>query len=335
MSDGDRLTKRSELTRRQAFPKLAGPAIGVALGSSLAKSMAIVNPTLAADIKSDEDKGAFELQYVLSSAMYGKMRLKQIISETEKTGAKHIDIWRLPHGDQREQITKLGADTFAQMLKAENIKLGVSTCYPLGPFGLGNEMKFVNKLGGRIVLCGSTGPREPKGQEAKQGVKTFLEKMKPHVAKAQELGLTIAIENHDRQLLYHPDALRYFAELNRSKHLGIAFAPHHLHKWVDDIPKLIRDLGARNIPFVYGQEHSEGIRKKVSKKIEMQQMPGFGSLDYKPILSALKDVNFKGFFEIFMHPVPRGIPILPTVKEVTAAINKSRSYLNKCLMEIR
>ena len=64
----------------------------------------------------------------------------------------------------------------------------------------------------------------------------------------------------------------------------------------------------------------------------MQQMPGFGGgLDYRPIVKALKDVDYQGFVEIFMHPVPRGIPILPTVTEVTAAINKSRAYIERCL----
>ena len=75
--------------------------------------------------------------------------------------------------------------------------------------------------------------------------------MKPHLATAEEHGVIIAVENHSSQFLYHPDALRYFAEFNKSTHLGVAFAPHHLHKFADDIPNLIRDLGSQNIPFMY------------------------------------------------------------------------------------
>ena len=67
----------------------------------------------------------------------------------------------------------------------------------------------------------------------------------------------------------------------------------------------------------------------------MQQMPGFGGgLDYKPIVKALRDIDYKGYVEIFMHPVPRGIPILPTAAEITAAINKSRAYISKCLAAV-
>ena len=39
---------------------------------------------------------------------------------------------------------------------------------------------------------------EPSGAGAKAQVKKMLEVMKPHVAKAEETGITIAIENHSK-----------------------------------------------------------------------------------------------------------------------------------------
>jgi sugar phosphate isomerase/epimerase len=276
----------------------------------------------------------FRLRYVLSSAMYGEMPLEVILPEVAKTGSEAIDIWCRVHGNQREQISEMGDDAFAALLAKHQAKVGVSTRYPLGPFKLQEEMAWVKKFGGKIVLCGSTGPKDPEGAEAKAAVQKFLEEMKPHVARAEELGVTIAIENHSKQAIYHPDSLRYFAEFNRSPHLGIALAPHHLHLWSEQIPALIRDLGASQIPFMYFQEHSEGMSTKVTKEVEMQQLPGFGgALDYKPIVKALRDIRYAGYVEIFMHPVPRGIPILPTAPEITAAINKSRAYVENCLRQ--
>jgi sugar phosphate isomerase/epimerase len=274
---------------------------------------------------------AFRFRYILSSAMYGEMPLDVILPEVAKTGCEAIDIWCRVHGNQREQIDEMGDEAFAALLKRHRVKLGVSTRYPLGPTGLQDEMAWMRKFGGGIIVTGSKGPREPSGPAAKTAVREFLEMMKPHVARAAETGVTIAVENHDRQLLYHPDSLRYFAEFNRSPNLGIAFAPHHLHAWTDQIPALIRDLGAKQIPFMYFQEHSDGIRKKVAKEVEMQQLPGFGGgLDYRPIVKALIDIRYAGYVEIFMHPTPRGIPILPTVAEISAAINRSRDYVERC-----
>ena len=277
----------------------------------------------------------FRLRYILSSALYGEMPLDIILPEVAKTGCEAIDIWCRVHGNQREQITAMGDAAFDALLKRHQVKLGVSTRYPLGPTGLQEEMGWMKKFGGGTIVTGSKGPSEPSGAAAKTAVRDFLELMKPHVARAEETGVIIAIENHDRQLLHHPDSLRYFAEFNRSPHLGIALAPHHLHAWSDQIPALIRDLGASQLPFMYFQEHSEGIRRKVAKEIELRQLPGFGGgLDYQPIIKALIDIRYTGYVEIFMHPTPRGIPILPTVGEITAAINRSRAYVERCRVAV-
>ncbi len=276
----------------------------------------------------------FKLRYVLNSAMYGEMLLKDILPEIKKTKSESIDIWRKVHGNQREQISEMGDEACMALLDKHNAKISMSTCYPLGPFKLQEEMVWLKQYGGKIIVCGSVYHKrpEPAGQDAKRLVLDLLEKMKPHLEKAEETGITIALENHSKQVLYTPDSIRYFAEFNKSKHLGIAFAPHHLYKHEDEIPQLIRDLGDHNIPFMYFQEHSAGIYEKVAKEIEMQQLPGYGGgLDYHLIISALRDIQYNGLVQIFMHPVPRGIPILPTISEITAAINKSRDYLKECL----
>ncbi|EDY19031.1 Xylose isomerase domain protein TIM barrel [Chthoniobacter flavus Ellin428] len=277
----------------------------------------------------------FRLRYVLSSALYGETPLDIILPEVSKAGCEAIDIWCRAHGNQREQITEMGDDAFAALLAKNHTQLGVTTRYPLGPFKLQEEMVWLKKLGGKIALCGCSGAKNPQGAEAKAAIQEFIEKMKPHVAKAEELGVTIAIENHANTALHHPDSLRYFAEFNHSPAMGVAFAFHHLHEWQEQIPTLLRDLGAAQLPFIYFQEYSEGISKKVAKEIEMQQMPGFGgSLDYHAVLKAMREIRFAGVVSLFMHPTPRGVPILPTTAEVTAAVNKSRAYVEGVLKEI-
>ena len=274
------------------------------------------------------------LRYILASALYGEMPLDVILPEVAKTGCEAVDIWCRVHGNQREQIAELGDDAFSALLSRHRVKLGVSTRYPLGPTGLGDEMKWMKKFGGGVIVTGSGGPKGLPLAELKAAMQGFFERMKPHVAAAEANGVTIAIENHGNSLLHHPDSLRYFAEFNRSANLGVALAPHHLHPWIEQLPALIRDLGAKQIPFMYFQEHSEGISKKVAKEIELRQLPGFGGgLDYRPVIKALADIRYTGLVEIFMHPTPRGIPILPTVPEITAAINRSRDYIERCRRE--
>ena len=78
----------------------------------------------------------------------------------------------------------------------------------------------------------------------------------------------------------------------------------------------------------YAWQHGMGCSKKLPKEQELLQMPGRGELDFQPLVSALKDIRYRGWTEIFMHPVPRGIPILETAREVSTEINQARTYLD-------
>ena len=74
--------------------------------------------------------------------------------------------------------------------------------------------------------------------------------------------------------------------------------------------------------------------QSLPKEEELLQMPGRGTLDFTPLLAALKRINYQGWTEIFMHPVPRGIPVRETTAEVTDEINRSRTYLESCVKRV-
>ncbi|MCB1203464.1 MAG: sugar phosphate isomerase/epimerase [Verrucomicrobiae bacterium] len=275
----------------------------------------------------------FVIRYVLSSALYGDLPLEEVLGEVKSSGAESVDIWRKVHATHREQIEGMGDESFQSLLKKHGVPMAISTCYPLGPFKQDEEMRWVKKNGGHMTVCGSgkMGDADVSGAEAKAQVKAFFEKLKPHYELAEELGVTMAIENHKSSMLSSPDSIRYFAEMNPSKAVGIAFAPHHLHDAVGEIPALIRHCGRENLPFIYFQEYHPSSKEQMPKEEELKQLPGFGTLDYVPVLAALKEIGFEGLAEIFMHPTPRGLPVLPTAGEITAKINESRDYLGKCL----
>jgi sugar phosphate isomerase/epimerase len=262
--------------------------------------------------------------------MYGRMQLDKILPEVVKTGAVHIDIWPEHHGNQREQIEEMGHDKFAAKLRENRVKLGILTRYDLGPFGLQEEMHVAKKLGGTMVVCGGRGPKGLKGKELKEAVRVFVEKMKPHIGCAEETGVTIGIENHANSLIESADSMRWLAELAPSKNIGIALAPYHLPQDASLVAGLIEKLGCRLVHF-YAWQYGLGCYKKLATEQQLLQMPGRGNLDFIPIVAALKNIKYKGWTEIFMHPVPRGIPILPTAGQVTGEINRSRRYLERCL----
>ena len=128
-----------------------------------------------------------KIRYVLSSAMYGEMKLDDILPEVSKAGCEAIDIWCKVHGNQREQISEMGYARAKDLFDKHKVKPAVFTRYPFGPFGLQKEIKTIsNYFDSEIIVCGTTGSPELKGEEAKKAVQSFLEKMKPHLATAEE-----------------------------------------------------------------------------------------------------------------------------------------------------
>lgn len=286
---------------------------------SLAASAA--TPALAAD-------APWKLNYMLASSMYGNLKLAEILPEVKKTGATGIELWPKKHGTQREEMDEIGHDKFAAMLKEQGIGFGGTTRYDLGPFKLAEEIAVVKKLGGSFIVTGGAGNYKLEGEALKAEVKGFVQKMKPHAALAAENGVTIGIENHINNLIDTPDSLRWLAdEIRNMPGIGIALAPAHLPQDSKRLSDIIAQCD-KKLTLFYAWERGIGFMKPMPKEEELQQMPGRGKLDYKPILAALKAINFTGPTEVFMHPTPRGIPILPTAAETTAEIVRAKKHLD-------
>ena len=320
------MPKSNQMNRRQACKLLVGSAGSFYLGTLPLFSGCSTNIS--------KQNNQFKLNYIVASSMYGELKLPQILPEVRKTGAEYIDIWPRRHGDQREQMDQLGHDEFAKMLEKYNVRLGILTRYDLGPFGLRSELEVAKRFGTRIIVTGSGEyGKHFTGNELKQKIKQFTEKMKPHIEAAEKAAVTIAIENHGNALISSPDSILWFSEFTKSRNIGIALAPYHLPQQPNVIVKLIKQLGPKLSHF-YAWQYGEGCMKKMPKELEMLQMPGYGKFDFVPIVKSLKQINYNNWTSIFMHPTPRGIPILPTAQEVTAAINKSRKYLDSCLRKV-
>lgn len=300
--------------------------------ASLASGAALLPGALRAMEEAPRAK-KFSLNYITGSCMYGYTDLAQIVPEVKKTGASHIDIWPKVHGSQREQLDELGEEKFKQLLRAHKIGLGCITQYKLGPFDLQDELRLAKRLGCKTIVTGGKGPKGLEGAELKAAVKEFIEKMKPQLDVADETGVDIAIENHGSNIIESPDSLKWLLEFRPTERLGVALAPYHLPQDEKMLADLIRSLGD-GLKMFYAWQHGMGCMTKLPKEQELLQMAGRGSLDFKPLLAALRDIKYKGWTEIFMHPVPRGIPIMDDVPSVTKEINLSRAYLEKCIREI-
>jgi sugar phosphate isomerase/epimerase len=300
--------------------------------AAAAASLAVL-PHMQGAAQAQAATSGFKLKYLTGSAMYGELPIDVVIAETPKTGAKHLDVWPRRHGSQREQMDELGHDKVAELLKKHDVKLEVTTRYDLGPFKLQDEFAVLKKFGGSIIVTGGKGKAGLTGEELKKAVKQFAEELKPHLVKAGEYGITIAVENHGKNLIESPDSIKWLAEFGGDLPLGIDLAPYHLPQDPEQLAGLIRTLGSK-LSILLAWQYGMGCMKPMPKDEELQQMPGRGKLDFTPLVKALKDIKFQGFTEIFMHPTPRGIPILPTAEETTKEIVRAKEYLDACVAKV-
>ena len=108
----------------------------------------------------------FQLHYALASSLYGTLPLADVVAEAPRIGARVIDLWPRPHADQREQMDAMGEEAFGELLHRHGVTLGMTTRYDLGPLKLADELRLVKRLGGRLVVTGSVGPKNVEGAEA-------------------------------------------------------------------------------------------------------------------------------------------------------------------------
>lgn len=309
------------IDRRRWIASLSAAIVAAQGWSPLADKRLLANET---------DESDFRFRFLVGSSLYGYAGLDQIVPQVRATGATAIDIWPKVHGNQREQLDEMGEAAFAELLARDDITLGCITQYKLGPFGLRDEMRLAQRFGCRSIVTGAVGPRDLSGAELKSAIVDFVEKLKPHLAVAEETGVTIAIENHAGNLIWSLDAIRWLADLRPSNHLAIALAPYHLDQDPELIAELIRSLGDRMDVF-YAWQHGKGSMTAQPKEAQRLQLPGRGDLDFAPIVRALRETDYQGWTEVFMHPYPRGTAVDEDLAIVTAEIKRGADHLQNLI----
>lgn len=293
-------------------------------------------PLVATQSGEQSPETNFSLKHILATSLFGTEKLETILPIARQLGISAIDLWPKIHGSQREELTEMGEERFQSLLHQHNVQLGCITQFPLGPFGLQEEIKLCQRLKCHTIVTGSGGQAGLKEDDLKKGIENFFKSIQPHWDHARNHQVTIAIENHSKSLLDSPDSLRWFCEFHDQNSrgdksgLGIAFAPYHLPQ----DSKLLTQLLSEVLPctsLFYAWQHGKGCMQAQPKQDELLQLPGKGTLDFAPLLDVLRTNQYAGWTEIFMHPFPRGIPILPQLDLAAEELRNAKSHLESLI----
>ena len=147
---------------------------------------------------------------------------------------------------------------------------------------------FCGDLGGKIMVLGSPAQRMiPEGESRETAADRFLETIRPALDRAADRGITLCLEP-----LPEPDT-NFLLTLREAREL-IEKLGHPAAKTIFDVksacsegiplPDLIREFA----PLIAHVHANDSNRRG----------PGFGSVDFRPILSTLSDVGYDGYVSV-------------------------------------
>lgn len=241
-----------------------------------------------------------------SSMLYKDLTLEQALGRISGVGYQAVDIWGPTEGCLHldDAVRRLGGAGLKQLLSSHRLKLSAVT---LLDGGFDKYADFLGEIGGTVVIQGSAPRVRP--EELSQRMRSFVEGLKPAADRAAAQGSHLAIVNQSDALLSSFDSIKAFVDLNQHPNVGIAIAPFHLQALGISVPDVVQTAG-QQVLFFYAWQNDIGLK----------QLPGYGPVDFRPWLDALKAVHYKGY----VNPFVRGY-IEPDL--MSASLARARNYL--------
>jgi sugar phosphate isomerase/epimerase len=152
-------------------------------------------------------------------------------------------------------------------------------------------LTLARELGAKCITTEPGGPLD--GRTWADGLKLFVEMLKPVVAHAEKEGVMLLVEPEPDLLIETADQYLEFATKIRSPMLGLNFDIGHFYCVKDEPAPTVRKL-KEHIRHV----HLEDI---AATRVHHHLIPGEGAIDFGSTLKALKDVGYDGWVTVELY----------------------------------
>jgi len=243
-------------------------------------------------------------RFSVATSMYPDSPFEVAIDEIAKTGATGVDLWDTPNYpvNHMNWVWKRRPWMLKEYLGNCGLKLFAFSIYWSPGNALEERLEWLAEAGGEVAVLGGGAPPDQPVSAGMAGLQRLAE-------RAEKLGVRIAGENHGGSSLNTIAQLREFAQLATSPALGIALAPYHVMGNSESVAEAVEAVGSK-LYFFYAWQRAPGLA----------ELPGDGTLDFAPVLRALRQVGYTGYLNLFTHThAPKD--------EMTAAVIRARAYL--------
>ena len=271
---------------------------------SFVKTAALAAMASGAGIARAQEPRPF--RYSVSTAMCHDCTFEEAIDEIAKTGAHAVDIWEVPNypHNHMQWVWKRRPWMLREYLGNYGLELFAFSIYFTPGDKLLERLEWLAEAGGKVVVLGGGAGH---GQPVEAGMRGLM----PLVERAEELGVKVAGENHGGSSLNTIASMSEYVSLAESPALGIALAPFHVMGNNESVAEAVEAVGEK-LFFFYAWQRAAG----------MAELPGDGTLDFLPVMRALRQVKYGAYLNIFTHThVPR--------EQMTEGVIAAREYLER------
>lgn len=257
---------------------------------------------------------------VASTLMYGHYSRKELLREIASAGLQHVDLWMHPemanHFDpKKEEVSAIKAE-----LQKLGLEVKMISYYGAAP--VSQKLRIAHELGAKVVV--TVGVNVSKSPD-------IAEKLKPHLDLAQELGITIAFENH-RDLMETIEDTQKFLDTLSHPAASICLAPPHLESCGQHPEDALAALKNRiSVVYlwdwnVYGKHFGFSNRDaQIGFSNGDAQTPGTGNLDFRSIMTAAIRYAPQALWSFAWH----GTEDWP-IERITNGLIRASRHIDRC-----
>jgi sugar phosphate isomerase/epimerase len=221
------------------------------------------------------------------SALFGG-DLGAALASIARSGYEEVELWSAPNQCQHVHLKEDRPEKVAEQLSAAGLRASALSLYGRRGDELYQGLEWAARANIPRVVFESSWPDFP----------SFL---RPYLARAEELGVTVCIENHvDRPI----DSIRSMVQLLSevgSPALGLAYAPIHTVALGESVDEALRELREWIRLFyvwdVPRQMTGVAWLRDHWRETGLDQLPGYGGLDFAVLGRSLPDSALSVFAE--------------------------------------